>query len=372
MESTAVATALAFGLGFRRFLARGGVANFSIAVMLGIISITVKPPSFMGVAVLVGLASLAVPPNSVGRWKVLLRSVLAALIIGGVFVAWGRHSLHTMQALILNNWLGDPNYSKWFTGELADRINPAKWSQISEHLFPNLLGPPAWVLIFLAGIMLARGRSWLALVALGASAFPMLVFFNVYVVHDYYHYESAYLVFIAVAVVMTQLTNDPERGFRRLGWLMFAGLVGCSLYGYSNYYLKIQRWNPTDFRDFARSVRDITRTNDYLAVYGYHFSPEFAFYAERRCLQDISSRLPDSQVWQTALKAIPTNGIGGVVLFGKQRQDTNLLNSCRIVFRLQEKPVLSFKDEIYKQYDADVYLPEPAANPASDKPRVEH
>lgn len=371
MESTAVATALAFGLGFRRFLLCGGAVNFLAAALLGSVAITVKPTSFMGGAVLVGLASLTNPPSQSGRWRMLLRSAAVASIVGAVFVAWSRHAQHTMQALILNDWLGKPEYSKWFTGELTDRVNPAKWSQIGEHLFPNLLGPPIWVVIFLAGIMLARGRSLLALVAISASAFPMLVFFNVYVVHDYYHYESAYLTIVAVAVVVAQLTHDQERGSRGLGWVMFVALVGCSLYGYSQYYLKIQRWNPTDFRDFARSVRDVTRTDDFLAVYGYNFSPEFAFYAERRCFQDIHNRLPESEVWQSALKTIPTNGIGGVVLFGKQRQDTNLLKSCRDVFRLQEKPVLSFKDELYNQYDADVYLPEPAPNPSPDKARTE-
>ncbi len=63
------------------------------------------------------------------------------------------------------------------------------------------------------------------------------------------------------------------------------------------------------------------------------------------------------------MKDVPGDRIGGAVLFGPLRRDENFVKSCLSAFHLAGTPALSFKDEIYKQFDADVYLPASAPQP---------
>ena len=111
-------------------------------------------------------------------------------------LGWVRYTDQIKGQSFYTDWLVSANMKAWNYGTLAQRFQLACWLKDGRRLVFQMVTPPV-----LAGVWLARRapseeRVWFW-AATAAVALPLLAFFNLYYVHDYYY--IAVSPFVAIA-----------------------------------------------------------------------------------------------------------------------------------------------------------------------------
>ncbi|TMB59507.1 MAG: hypothetical protein E6J49_15075 [Chloroflexi bacterium] len=152
-----------------------------VAVVLGSIAMTVKFQS----AFFWGLPLLAYRPRS-SRWRDagLLALIAIPLVVG---LGWTRYADVVRTADGARPWLGATALADFLFGAPLDRLDPTAWSAIAVAL-GLVVGPALLVILWSAKdarfVHGAQRRFWLSFI--GAPLLAVVVFFNVYRIHDYY------------------------------------------------------------------------------------------------------------------------------------------------------------------------------------------
>lgn len=146
------------------------------------------------------------------RWRIVARSIPALLAPALLFILWQGH-VHRINSSA-PDWSFIPSYRKmtaswgWYFGSLAQRLQLGNWLNILERGWFEILGsigvPAAAV-----GAVLSRRRdtAFLGFWILGAMAM-VLVFFNLFVHHNYYLIPVLAPAAAAVALGLRWIANS--------------------------------------------------------------------------------------------------------------------------------------------------------------------
>ncbi len=186
IEYLALALSLGFAMaGIRWRDDRSGIW-FMFALALGCLAALVKITT--AVFWILPFALLAVrrdDDRQTGRsWAGAWFMSLAPLAVG---LAWTRHADAIKAATAATAWLTSGELQAWNFGTMAQRIDMGAWSTILENA-ALLAGGIALPLLAWPAVRFATAerqmRFWIWIAATVAG--PILIFFNLYVVHDYY------------------------------------------------------------------------------------------------------------------------------------------------------------------------------------------
>lgn len=266
-----------------------------IAVGAGAAGMLVKPPT-------VAFWTLPILAWAMGRSKVrewaagareLLRRRRTALlvqllgILGLPFVAailWTHHADAIKSASPTTKWLTEGALRTWNYGTLGQRLIADNWLLVLNRAEDLLVGPILWAVLLLLGLIGAQHRWFWFGIALTA-ILPVAVFFNLFVVHDYY------LAAISPSIALllgagTGWVHDRLRrsfgfaagtaGIILLGSVWLASTLLAAFPYWRAAYAKIDR--PT----IAAEVSDVTTPQDRLIVAGLDWSSHLLYYANRR------------------------------------------------------------------------------------------
>ena len=216
IEYLALALAIGFALAGLRWRERQGTWWFVAALVIGCLATMVKITTaafWIAPFALLGVWRDDAPATArsrIGAWTLTVVPLVAGL-------AWTRWADAIKAASDATAWLTSTALTSWNFGTVAQRLEPDQW----EHVVANviylgggialpLLAIP--ILIFAVERRQLRFWTWIAVTLAG----PVVVFFNLYYVHDYYSTAVTASVAALVGVGFAALAAMRSLGARLL------------------------------------------------------------------------------------------------------------------------------------------------------------
>lgn len=282
MEYLALAASLAFALtGLRWRDGRSGVW-FVAALALGCAATLVKiTTALFWVA---PFALLAVrrddDPQTRRSWAGAWLLSLAPIVVGA---AWTRHADGIKAASDATAWLTSSELWAWNFGSLAQRLEPGAWTSVFSSVV-LLAGGIALPFLAYPAVRFALARrqvrfwTWVALTVVG----PILVFFNLYVVHDYYAIAVSGSIAALMGLVVAGLSLVRT-------WLRGLILAGVAVAWMAVWAVHIPYWtriyepisDPEGVLPLAAQIERETSPDQRVAIMGRDWTPAILYYAHR-------------------------------------------------------------------------------------------
>lgn len=289
IESTALCLCLAFLTFSGRFITRGRPVDALLAVLAGCLGAAVKPPT---VVVFVGLAGVwwlvALWRRSrVGATVRVLEALLIVLPLGAGW-AWQRHAdaikgLNPVAYGITSGQL----WQDYVIGADGLRLHPDILKPLWEGAVPDAVGHLVVVAAAALGIVIAKRRRALFVLALSGFLIHFAVFAPLDSAFQYYWYGMGVFLVAAAGLAAVALLECGD-GRRHLAWLLVALVTVCSVRGYLTRMLPFQRQDlyakPNWILRMAGALNEATRPEDVIVGFGMDWNPEVPYYAKRRAL----------------------------------------------------------------------------------------
>jgi hypothetical protein len=267
-----------------RFLQRPGVASGLAALVCGCLGGLVKITTFYGF----WLAAAAFAVHSIWRDRRIKPGVLvsAACLYGMPVLAallWTRYTDHVRAMNPFAGFITGVPLKQWTLGSLEQRLMLyPTWWVISVRTINDVTGSRAFYLTF-ATIAWSRKYTAHYAVCIALYIAGMMTFTNLHVIHEYYPYGVGLFVIAAQGFAICSLL-EGNRHQRIAGTTMLSLFLMLSGWAYLAGYHKLQRRENTGLTPFATRVAELSRANDVLILYGFDWSPELPYYAQRRAL----------------------------------------------------------------------------------------
>ncbi len=258
-----------------------------VALAAGLVAMLVKPTT----AVFWILPLLAYPVVDEGRgWRAWLRArrdpVLLALIVLPLLAAaaWTHHADAIKAAQPATRFLTSTALQEWNFGTLEQRLDFANWSTIGQRIGTTLTGVPAWLLLVapLIGLRTPQARFWAAFAAV--PSLTIFVFWNLYVVHDYYLAALTPVLAALLGFGATRLCRHLSAGAPRrvMAGLATASLIGFPVIGAPYFKPAYADVDPIASLPELKELEASTTPGDRVMFEGYEWSPAVPFYARRQ------------------------------------------------------------------------------------------
>lgn len=327
-------TAVFFGFSFLACIALGvsawiknGLVQLAwvwlvLALCCGVICALVKATTFpsFGLAAF-GLAfvlSSFYPQKS--KWvQIAIKTATVATIVLICICAallWTRHadslkSLNPISAHLVSKYLETWNY-----GTLSQKFSLDFWQNtILGRTVPETIGS-GWILSILApALWFAKWRERFFLACfVFLFLIPMALFTNLHIIHSYYQYANSFWLVFAVALGICILSRKIPT------WslvLLMTLILASQIYTYSNaYYLATTyKWSP--IMDVGCFIKKNTPKDSAIMVVGDDWSPEVAFYSNRKALYIpnwVDGFFPVNEEALTSALKNPDSMLGGLKL----------------------------------------------------------
>lgn len=254
---------------------------------------------------------------------VLIAVILIPVVAAGI---WTRYADAVKELTPTTAFLSSSAIATWNFGTLDQRLDGSQWIVIVRRVTSILVGLPGMLLTPMI-VLLRRTRSfqfWLGMML--AALLPVLTFFNLFVVHDYYlaaiSPAVAGVTGAAVGAVWARLPSRPLSRVVTVSAVAFA-LVVLLLQGRTYWALAYAERDVAAYLPALDEVRELTSPRDLIVVDGYDWSPELFYYARRRGLmlsplmatREIVTSLPEQGyrfLVSANLSPAPRAGVTGV------------------------------------------------------------
>ena len=319
IESTALLLIISFIYFTLLYFKNGGVILPILLAIIGIIGITTKVTTFLIGLVFVGLYLIYTFKND---QEFIQKNKKKLLLLGSIFVllavaliAWTSHCDHIKNKSYIGSYLTSTKLSKWNFGTFTQRIQLQSWSDLfynsSYSLFISLL-----ILFVILISSSSRKKNSIAIIWILSGVAAPLIFFNLYAVHDYYHYANTLFLLIGIAYFITQIDEFKKRR----DWVI--GLIAFSLWVYHIGYSQLQKINNQSMEELGSFVESNSNSQDILMVIGNDWGSEIAYYSHRKCIT-VPGWMMDTLKKQPTqfIKDLKTSDIKHLVLTGENRND---------------------------------------------------
>jgi hypothetical protein len=321
----------------RAFLIETAALFFSLTYLALLVSIVQQPDARALVVVLAGVAgvlagtqkaTLGLPVLAFaaaffaasdwrGAHAITVRRaatfVMAVIVPIAAAFLWNAYadSFKAQNAIAAQGILTDaPQAWRWNFGTLEQRLRPHTWKVIfwNRGLQYNAAGVLGVALI--AGVLVRP--MWPRLRTLVAAALllwimPVMIFTNLFYIHDYYQVQLAVFLVFSLAIAIGEWL--PRVG--RQQWLIPVLVVFCAGWSLRQFMVYELPRVTGDFNRnvviLAEAVRQRTPPDSPIVVYGMDWSSELPYYAQRRAV----AVPPWFNGWQ-AVWSEPERFLGGV------------------------------------------------------------
>lgn len=271
--------------------------------------------------------------------KIFTKSVYVLAILGSIFVIntiWVRYTDYLKsQNPLAAKFIVTEYLKEWYFGTPAQRLDKNIWDTLAQRINHEAsIHLPILVTILLLGIILTKYRLFIVAFLLVFISGP-LIFLNVYWIHNYYLYENAIYLQIALGLALGGLWQTNKlRNFVNYALvpLVFTLLL---LNYYQNYYPS-QSQDNRQMYNIAQVIKSYTNKQDVLLIYGYDWNPEIPFYAERKAIMDRwNYPLYDIRI----LQSIKNTGKENIRAMFTNNLDPNFVNERINYFNFQKEPI---------------------------------
>ena len=198
--------------------------------------------------------------------------------------AWTRHADSIKENSVFTRWLTSTNLRNWNFGTLEQRLTAFDWLSIFRRLW-LLGGVGFFVLIALLFFVLLEKKQIARLLFILILPFiPAIIYFNLYVVHDYYFmailFPTALLISNLLMLLKRRLNLNLSTSMSVL--LIFVLMIPSWIFTipYRDYKSSIQS-SREYVLPIASEIAGNTAPTDRIFVVGCEWDPTVLFYADR-------------------------------------------------------------------------------------------
>jgi hypothetical protein len=320
IESTALCFTLALLLGVQEFLRHPSSIRVLAVLAAGLVAGPTKATTYavglVGVAGLIALHSrdLFTQWRNVRATRPLFIAFVVALAVPFVAtLAWTHHTDQLKLANGLAGFLTSSSLREWNFGTLAQRLDFSMWDRMIAWVSNFVLGTPLVWIVGVALLAVARVQHTFGLVLLASFASGILVFTNLYVIHEYYHYANGVYLLAIFGLGLGALWDRATVLSRFCcGFIVAPLLAGLMVWSYVHRSLPQQLYVETALLDLAKGIKQCTPVGSTILVYGSEWESTLPYYAERRAIMERYNLLPTDPTIKAALARLD-HPLGGVV-----------------------------------------------------------
>jgi hypothetical protein len=226
-------------------------------------------------------------PSGLAEQATLIGVPLLVIAFGWVWIADQIKALNPNAGFLLSSSLREFNY-----GTLEQRFSAESWRIMLEHSRTNI--GPGWVILLGLGAMfcLRSSRLW-GMLAVAAFLTGPLIFFNLYLLHDYYFYANAVGVVLAIGAGLAALW-DHSRNWdwaKPTALLLLALVVWGELQSHKSKLLPQQLSITNGESKEVLLIKTLTSPDEVVVFHATGWSSGPAYYSGRRLLT-----IPDFQM----------------------------------------------------------------------------
>lgn len=281
-------TAVALGMWFLYLLHRsltGSAAWWGPTVVIGALAAVSKSTTFLPF----GFAAVLLTLHTVRRLerrpglRRLACAALAAVPIATAALVWLRYSDALKAQNPIGSFLTSSNLQEFNFGSLAQRFSPAFWGRIFDRITASA-SAEATLFVGLPLLWLASpaARRW-AWAALAAFSLPVLVFSNLYFVHDYYFMANGLFLLAAIAIGLDALVARADWPIAVRGGIVALALLAQVTTAWRTYGVNFTR-PPVAPPALAPLIAAATEPDDVILAFGYDWNSALPYYSQRRAI----------------------------------------------------------------------------------------
>jgi hypothetical protein len=245
------------------------------------------------------------------------RALAATVPVFLVGLAWTREadhikSLNPAAAFLLSNNLND-----WNFGSVAMRLSGGFWRSVWGNVTADQLAAPV-VIACVPFLFLEKGAGRLLLFTLGPFLGTLMIFTNLYFLHDYYYYAVALFAVAAGGIIVVRLFDAPAVP-RWAAW----GATGFALIlQYATYYQGYYQLQKIDFygaNGLTQAIMALSRPDDVIVIYGDDWASMIPYYSQRRALMIPGWREHDEESVHQSTKLLKGEKVIFLLMRGNSR-----------------------------------------------------
>ena len=298
IESMAWAVAAWFLVGVLRFRRTGSRGAFVLALGAGGMAVLVKVTTWAAFCLpwagLFIYDAIQILRTKRSDWRsLLIQGAAIGIPLLALGSAWVRKADAIKSENPLAHFLLSSELTAFNFGTLAGRLKAANWDQLATH-WHDTLGP-LWLLGGAALLALSTRRSRLVL-TLGVVAFfgIQLIFFGLYLFHDYYFYANGAFVGLIMGSVLAGSWDATKWSKLGLGGALL-GVVGVAAVQFPIYhgkYFRDQIKPAGDGSAIFEAIQATTAPDEVVVLHSPDWSSTPAYFSKRRMLT-----IPDAQMF---------------------------------------------------------------------------
>jgi hypothetical protein len=221
----------------------------------------------------------------------------------------------------------------WTFGTLDQKWSLDVWRQMFGHthllslfgdIYCGFANLSLLLVALLASLFFLPGKRTGRVLCLVFYLLPLLVFTNLFFIHDYYSYSNN--LFLVILTGLTLLAIPERFGEKGAKTLTRVLILLFAIVSYSDYVSAYAVFNPPlnakhGIDQITHIIKEHTKESDVLLVYGLNDDPSIPYYSGRRALMDPWGLPLNDPKMEKALANLKDDPIGAMLTFGFQNRD---------------------------------------------------
>ena len=360
IESVAWALSAWFLLGVLQFRRAERWGWFAVAIGCGALAVLVKPTTWAAFCMPWAVVYLCDLGKARGSWRERLRGWAAEALLGIGLLALGWSWVAYADSLKAQNVIGQFLVSEELSGlnfgMPGSRGEAVSWSTLWGHWTQSVVVLPALIVGALLALLHASSRKVLLV---GVSTFfgIQLIFFGLYLAHDYYFYANgAFLLAGLGAGLAAWWDSARNHWWRAAVAVLLGGMLWLQFGAYEKQYKPIQVAPAPGATGLTQAIQHLTETDDVIAAHAPDWNSSWPYYMQRRMLL-----LPDGEIFQRperaapAVEALAGESVPLFLMIGESRVQPRWLAQRAEQLELSLMPLFEWAGQVTVYARADRY-----------------
>jgi hypothetical protein len=360
IESLAWSLSAWFLWGILRARSGGGWRWWAVATVFGGMAVLVKPTTWAAFC----LPWAAVYLHDVwqrrsdwrSRWRVLAGEAglgVGLLWLGSAWVAYADSlkAQNVIAQFIVSRELSGLNF-----GMPGARSEAVSWTTLYGHWTQSVMVIPALVVGGALSLFHATSRRILFVGMLTFFSIQ-LIFFGLYLVHDYYFYANGAFLLVGLGAGVAAWWDAARYPWVRVGLaVLLVGLLGLQFAAYQRLYQPVQTAPAQASSGLTQAIKHLTVPTDVIVAHAPDWNSSWPYYAERRMLL-----LPNGEIFRNperaglAIEALEGESTPLLMMIGESRLEPRWLVERVEQLDLMPLPLFEWRREVTVYAQADRY-----------------